>query len=199
TEIGQTAEALSQQPELANEPIREAAELAAALTPQVPSEASSQQDASQAESQGDSPTDFQPASSASPTAQAETQPGEPQPSATPPGQTPAGMTPRDPMSSAQLLSGTEASAMATEMLAQMKTEDGTGSLLPGEPATNKPKPQLPESTHDLNVRTSASTGRRPWTTSLPDEIRNSMRSSSKQELPKYYENQLKAYFQTFDQ
>ena len=51
TEIGQTAEAMTQQPELANEPIREAADLAATLTPQVPGEEPPEQDPSQGDPQ----------------------------------------------------------------------------------------------------------------------------------------------------
>ncbi len=189
TEIGQTAEAVTQQPELANEPIREAAELAATLTPQVPGEEPPEQDPSQGDPQA-SPADI----------------GEYQP-----GEFPTGMTPGDPMSSARLLSGTEASAKAEETLAQTaggtaaqtaggaaKTGVSMGSLLVGDPATNAPKPPSATSMHDPEVRTNRDTGRRPWTASLPDEIRASMRSSSKSELPKHYENQLKAYFQAFD-
>lgn len=189
TEIGQTAEAVTQQPELANEPIREAAELAATLTPQVPGEEPPEQDPSQGDPQA-SPADI-----------AEYQPGE----------VPTGMTPGDPMSSARLLSGTEASAKAEETLAQMagetteqtaegaaKTGVSVGSLLVGDPATNAPKPPSATSMHDPKVRSNRDTGPRPWTASLPDEIRASMRSSSKSELPKHYENQLKAYFQAFD-
>ena len=77
-----------------------------------------------------------------------------------------------------------------------KTGVRMGSLLVGDPATNAPKPPSATSMHDPEVRSNRDTGRRPWTASLPDEIRASMRSSSKSELPKHYENQLKAYFQT---
>ena len=64
-------------------------------------------------------------------------------------------------------------------------------------ATNDPQAQLADSSHDASFQQDPNQ-RRPWSASLPPEIRDSMQSTSKQPLPTYYENQLKAYFQSFN-
>jgi len=146
------------------------------------------------------------------------------------------MTPEAAMSTAQMLSGTEASAMAESAMAAQMPENGEGvgatasgsepfaegnqptpssGNEPGQPgqppmpsmgqgseestdpANNDPMAQPADSIHDSTFQDRAERSR-PWTATLPDEIRDSMRSSSKQPLPKHYEDQLKAYFQSIE-
>jgi len=125
------------------------------------------------------------------------QPGD-GPPGTQPGDGPPGMQPGDPMSTAQLLAGTTLSEMAGNMPSMMEAADSRGSRVRSKAATNDPKQQAGRSNQDIDGLDRHNAGPLPWTAGLPEEIRSSMRSSSKRELPKYYENQLKAYFQTFN-
>lgn len=184
TEIGETVEQLTGQPEVANKPIAEAAQIASQLTPAA------------AEPQDGEPQDGEPQDG-------EPQDGEPQDGEPQDGD----LTPGDPIASAQLLSGTEAAAIAAQALGLggpipgqgLGPGPGQGTGPPmdslGDPATDDPRAQGARSGHDARAGRSKKLGPKPWTASLPEEVRASIRSTGRRELPRYYENRLKGYFQ----
>jgi len=222
TNIGETARELTQQAELGNQPLKEAGQLASNLRPQIeggdpmdppesgndPSEPGSDPSAPGPSEPSDESGAPMPGDGATPSegVAPSDNPGDGPPSKQPgdgppgtqPGDGPPGMQPGDPMSTAQLLAGTTLSEMAGNMPSMMEAADSRGSRVRSKAATNDPKQQAGRSNQDIDGLDRHNAGPLPWTAGLPEEIRSSMRSSSKRELPKYYENQLKAYFQTFN-
>ena len=64
-----------------------------------------------------------------------------------------------------------------------------------DPMTDDPQDQGGLSGHDVRTAVARQRGRKPWTASLPAAVRDSIRSTGRRELPRYYENRLNAYFQ----
>lgn len=202
-DIGEAAKALTGQSQIANQPIAEAAEIASGLNPESADSAESDPQATDPQSTDSQPSDTPPST-----------PQDSEPSDT-------GLVPSDSVASTELLSGSELASIASEALA---SEPGTlpGTLpgvlpgvgpgvgpgigtLPGPPIDGPPSEfgegamddllaQRANSSHDSSTggsRRSTSS----WTTTLPKSIRESIQSSGRRPLPKYYERRLKSYFE----
>ncbi|MCP4003671.1 MAG: hypothetical protein GY725_05700 [bacterium] len=204
-DIGESAADLTDQQEVANKPIAEAAQIASQLAPTPSSqEGGDPMDGNTDPMDGDmEPTDgdMQPLPG-----DMEPMDGDMQP--LPGDMEPMGgdIVPQDALGSAELLSGPHASALAAQMLGlggpipMQGFGPGQGRGMPMEgpatdPMTDDPQDQGGLSGHDVRTAAARQRGRKPWTASLPAAVRESIRSTGRRELPRYYENRLNAYFQ----